>query len=356
MKEGLCMINLKGTRNFQSDNSSSVHTKIMEAMLKVNSGHEPAYGYDEVTKYADILFDRAFGHKVYVFYTINGTGTNSAAIAHFTRSGEEVLCSDMAHILCTESGAVERLSGAKLTPLKSDGGIISSETLEVYLSNPVSEHTRIPRMLSITQTTEAGKVYKPIEIQRLCDVAHRYGLKVHMDGSRIANAVVSLGCSLYDATFGAGIDIISFGGAKNGLMFGEAVIFKNADDAYYFRNTRKSCGQLFSKMRFISAQFAASLEDDLWLEMAKNANDMTDYLYSKMRECPDCFTIYEKPEANELYAFVNPLIKDRLIEKIPFFNFGPVEGASRFVCSFDTEKEDIDELISNAVALLAMNK
>lgn len=341
---------LTGKRGFESDNCSSVHPRIMRALADINMGHASGYGYDPVTAYADQIFEKLFERQVEVFYTFNGTGTNSAALAHLTGPARTIVCAANAHINSAETGAPERMTSAKLIGLEAPNGIIKPDVLKEYIGGWMSEHVPLPTVLSLTQVTDSGFVYSAEEIKELCDIAHQYGMAVHMDGARLANAVAANGDDLIGTTCGAGVDVLSFGGTKNGFMFGEAVVFFDTEKAEYFKHTRKSCGQLPSKMRYIAAQFIEALKDGLWLEMAHHSNDMALKLYEEMGKLP-CFRTPYKPQANELFAFVDDGIKAELLKEFPFNNFGPEPGISRFVTSFDTTEEDIRVFLDYAKEL-----
>lgn len=341
---------LNGQRGFESDNCSSVHPRIMQALETVNKGHAAGYGYDPITAYADKVFDELFGRHVEVFYTFNGTGTNSAALAHLATAGRTIICAENAHINSAETGAPERMTCAKLTGLDAPNGIISEKSLLNYVEGWISEHNPLPAVLSLTQITDSGFVYKPWEIKRLCGIAHEHKISVHMDGARLANAVAANGDDLIGMTCDAGVDVLSFGGTKNGFMFGEAVVFFDPLQAKYFKHTRKSCGQLPSKMRYIAAQFIEALKDGLWLETAHHSNHMALNLYEKMKQLP-CFKTPYEPQANELFAFVDKKIEGGLRKRFTFNNFGPVPGISRFVTSFDTSETDIEVFLDYAMEL-----
>lgn len=341
---------LTGKRGFESDNCSGVHPRILRALEDVNYGHVPAYGYDPITAEAERVFDQVFGRKVHVFLTLNGTGTNCAALAHLVRPYQTVVCAESAHINTAETAAPERIAGGKLIGLPTLDGKITQQQLSSFLGTWQSEHVAMPGVLSLTQATDEGAVYRPHEIADLCEIAHSHSLKVHMDGARLANAVVANEGDLKSTTWAAGVDALSFGGTKNGLMFGEAVVFFDRALAEHFKYTRKSCGQLASKMRYIAAQFVEALRDGLWLEMAAHANAMALKLYRGMNDTPG-FRTPIKPEANELFAHVDTVIRETLRAEYPFLDFGPEPGMSRFVTSFDTEPEDIDAFLAFAQRL-----
>lgn len=344
------MLSMNGRRGFESDNCSSVHPRVMQALMEVNCGHVPGYGYDPVTAQADQIFNQLFERKVDVFFTFNGTGTNCAALAHLVTPWQSIFCADSAHINSAETAAPERIAHAKLVPLTSNDGKITPQSLLDAVGGWQSEHVPMPRVLSLTQVTDDGTVYTPGELKKLCEIAHDHKMTVHMDGARLANAVAACQNDLIGITWGAGVDVLSFGGTKNGLMFGEAVVFFNEELDQNFKYTRKSCGQLPSKMRYIAAQFIEVLKDGLWLEMAGHANKMAMLLYEKMNDLPEFRTPFV-PQANELFAHVDERIKWQLCEAFPFQHFGPEPGISRFVTSFDTTEADLDALIGCAARL-----
>lgn len=342
------MLNLSGKRGFESDNCSSVHPRIMAALQAANVGHVTGYGYDPVTAEADRVFDALFGRHVEVFYTFNGTGTNSAALAHLVRPYHGIVCADTSHINSAETAAPERIANAKLITLPCPDGKIRPEQLLSAVGGWQSEHVPKPTVLSLTQVTDEGTVYSPKELEILTNIAHEHNMVVHMDGARLANAVAANGNDLNGTT--KGVDVLTFGGTKNGLMFGEAVVFLNTALADEFAYTRKSCGQLPSKMRYIAAQFIETLKDGLWLEMANHSNAMAMELYTRMSQLP-CFRTPFIPQANELFAHVDDRIKWALCAEFPFQHFGPEPNISRFVTSFDTTQEDIDTFLARAVEL-----
>lgn len=347
------MYKLTACRGFDSDNCSTVHPRVMKALAAVNTGHVSGYGYDPVTAEADRAFDALFGRHVEVFYTFNGTGTNCAALAHLVRPYCGIICADTSHINAAETGAPERIANAKLVALPCPDGKVRPEQLGAVLGGWQSEHVAKPAVLSLTQVTDEGTVYRRGELEILTQMAHEHGMVVHMDGARLANAVAANGNDLAGTV--CGVDVLSFGGTKNGMMFGEAVVFLNTELSREFAYTRKSCGQLPSKTRYIAAQFLEVLRDGLWLEMADHANQMALLLYERMGGLP-CFRTPFRPQANEVFAHVDSGIKWALCEEIPFQHFGPEPDISRFVTSFDTTPEDIQRLTDRAMELYTKSK
>ncbi|MGV8095122.1 MAG: threonine aldolase family protein [Mangrovibacterium sp.] len=251
-------------RGFASDNNSGIHPEILKAIASVNIGHMPAYGNDPVTLRAVARFKQEFGDHINIFFVFNGTGANVLALAGISRSFHSVICADTAHINVDECGAPEKFNGFKLLPVKTADGKINPEVIKTQLHGFGFPHHSQPGVISISQVTESGTVYTVDEIKAITDLAHEYGLLVHMDGARIANAAVALNLPFRAFTCDAGIDVLSFGGTKNGMMIGEAVIFFHQEHAAIMQYIRKQAMQLYSKMRFVSAQFLAYFENDLW--------------------------------------------------------------------------------------------
>ena len=254
----------KPFRGFASDNHAGVHPEILEAIARANQGHEIAYGDDPYTRSAIKKFEEQFGPYIAVFFTFNGTGANVLSLQALTRTFQSVLCSDYAHIYTDECGAPEKHTGCKLIPLPHQEGKITLASVRHAYHGIGDEHHSQPRVISITQSTEMGTVYQPEEIQALARFAHEHDMFLHVDGARLANAAVSLGQSLREATRDLGVDVLSFGGTKNGILGGEAVVFFHPEHGRDFLYLRKQNMQLASKMRFTAAQFEALLTGDLW--------------------------------------------------------------------------------------------
>ncbi len=249
---------MTGRRSFASDNSAGVHPDVLEAIVDANVGHVPAYGDDPYTARAVAQFRRVFGEGIEVFFVYGGTGANVLAIHAVTESYHSVICAESAHINVDECGAPEKFTGCKLLTVRTADGKLRAEDVHPFMRGLGVEHHAQPRVVSITQATELGTVYRPEEIRALADTVHEYGMVLHMDGARIANAAVSLGCGLKAITADVGVDLLSFGGTKNGLLGGEALVFFRPEFAQDFRFLRKQAMQLASKMRFIACCRATS--------------------------------------------------------------------------------------------------
>lgn len=339
-------------KTLASDNYSGVHPKIMQALLTANTGHAPAYGADIFTKEAIGKFTAYFGDDAAVFFVYNGTGANISGLAAGARSFNAILCSELAHINVDESTAPEKFTGCKLIPIPtSDGRLYADEVAARVVRQGDQHHPQI-RLISISQTTEYGTVYTVEEIKALATVARKYNLLLHMDGSRIANAAVSLQKEFREFTRDAGVDILSFGGTKNGMMFGEAVILFNTSLANQFNYIRKQSTQLHSKMRFIGAQFNALLSDELWKENAGHANAMAKLLEQKLQGVPGV-TITQAVEANVVFATLPQKIIPILQDMCFFYVWNEDSAEARLMCSFDTTREEVinfAEKIRNLIA------
>jgi threonine aldolase len=328
------------TRSFASDNNAGVHPEIIEAIASANRGHVVAYGADDYTRSAVRKFEEHFGPDIEVFFTFNGTGANVLSLQALTRPFHSVLCSAYAHIYTDECGAPEKHTGCKLIPLPQENGKISLESVRHAYHGIGDEHHSQPRVISITQSTEMGTVYQPEEIRTLAQFAHEHDMFLHMDGARIANAAASLGQTLRQATRDLGVDVLSFGGTKNGIMGGEAVVFFQPELGQNFLYLRKQSMQLASKMRFIAAQFEALLTNDLWRRSAEHANRMAQLLEKEVSQIPGVRVVW-KVEANGVFAQIPRHAIARIQQHYFFYMWMEEESIVRWMCSFDTTEDDI---------------
>ncbi len=338
-------------RNFASDNNAGIHPEVLTAIGRANQGHVVAYGADPYTGSAIKKFEEHFGKDIEVLFTFNGTGANVLSLQALTRSFQSVLCSAYAHIYTDECGAPEKHTGCKLIPLPQQDGKITLESVRHAYHGIGDEHHSQPRVISITQSTEMGTVYRPEEIRALADFAHEREMFLHMDGARIANAAVSLGQTLRQATRDLGVDVLSFGGTKNGIMGGEAVVFFQSGLGQDFLYLRKQSMQLASKMRFIAVQFEALLTGDLWQKSAEHANCMARLLEKEVSRIPEIRVVW-KVEANGVFAQVPRDSIEKIKKHYFFYMWMEEESIVRWMCSFDTTEEDIRkfvEIVAQAV-------
>jgi len=334
----------KISRSFASDNNAGVHREVLEAIARANQGHVVAYGDDPFTRSAVAKFEEHFGTGIEVFFTFNGTGANVLGLQSLNRPFHAVLCSDYAHIYTDECGAPEKHTGCKLIPLPhQDGKITVDQVRHAYHGIGDQHHVQV-RVISITQSTEMGTVYKPEEIRALADFAHERGMFLHMDGARIANAAVSLGQTLRQATRDLGVDVLSFGGTKNGIMGGEAVVFFNPALCSDFLFLRKQGMQLASKMRFIAAQFEALLTNDLWKRSAEHANRMAKVLEAEVRKIPQVKVVW-KVEANGVFAQIPKHAIEKIMKQYFFYPWIEENCIVRWMCSFDTTEDDVRDFV-----------
>jgi len=334
-------------RGFASDNNSGAHPEILDAIAAANEGHVIAYGDDDYTARARDRFRDHFGESAEAFPVFNGTGANVTSIDALTAPHEGVICTDVAHMNVDECGAPERIAQTKLLTVAPTQGKLTPSDVRRWEVHRGDEHAVQPRVVSITQATELGTVYTIEETRAIADAAHELEMYLHVDGARVANAAVSLGAELRDITTDAGVDVISFGGTKNGLLIGEAVVFLRAELAEHFLFTRKQLGQLASKMRFVAAQLDALLSGELWRRNASNANSMAKRLADAITAIDGVELAYPV-EANGVFAKLPaPAIdhlRDALPAAMPFYVWDEDAGTVRLMCSWDTTAEDIDGL------------
>jgi len=331
---------MKTRRGFASDNNAGVHPRVMEALLAANRGHVLAYGADPFTGAAELKLREHFGADSRAFLVYGGTGANVLGLGAVTRPHEAVVCASTAHINVDECGAPEKIAGCKLLPLATPDGKLRPASVEPLLADVGDQHRVQPRVISVSQPTELGTVYTVEELRRLSEFAHARGMLLHVDGARLSNAAAHLGLGLGEMTAGAGVDVLSFGGTKNGMMYGEAVVFTRAELAGGFEYVRKQGAQLPSKMRFVAAQFDALLTDDLWLENARRANAMARMLAREFETIPRV-RLTQAVESNAVFAVVPPEHVARIHEEYFFYVWNPETSEARFMASFDTAEEDV---------------
>lgn len=335
---------MKPARSFASDNNAGVHPEILKALATVNHGHVVGYGDDPHTASAVELFKENFGKDIEVFFVFNGTASNCLALKALTKSYHAVICPEGAHINVDECGAPEKFTGCKLIPIPTDDGKLTVEAVRAAYHGIGVEHHVQPRVISITQATEVGTVYTPGEIRALAAFAHDHDMYLHVDGARIANAAASLGLGLRQVTRDLGVDVLSFGATKNGGMGAEAVVFFRPQVAVDFKFYRKQGMQLASKMRFLSAQFQALFERDLWLKNARHSNAMAQLLKRSLSVIPEIKIVYPV-EANGVFAQIPHHAISKIQERYFFYEWSEAESVVRWMCSWDTTEADIEQFV-----------
>ncbi len=332
-------------RGFASDNYSGVHPEVLAALAAANEGHQVSYGEDDYTARLQQLMEHHFGAGIECFPVFNGTGANVLSLQSLLPRWGAVVCASTAHINMDENGAPERIGGIKLLQVPTPDGKLTPALIDQEAWGWGDEHRAQPLAVSITQTTELGTCYTPDEVRAIADHVHSKGMKLHMDGARLANAAAHLGVPLRAFTRDAGVDILSFGGTKNGLLFGEVVVALNPDAAHGLVYLRKMNMQLASKMRFMSAQFIALLEGELWLRSAAHANAMAARLRAGVESIPGV-ELSQKTESNGVFAVLPAGVADRLRESFRFYDWNEAAREVRWMCSFDTTEEDVDSFIA----------
>jgi len=328
-------------KSFASDNYAGVIPEIMLALSEANTGHARSYGADTLTRETKDLFRQVFGHDLDVFFVFNGTGANILSISSATQTFNSVLCADTSHIYNDESSAPETFTGCRFFPLAADeNGKLQSGVVLERLIRRGDVHYAQPSLLSITQATEYGTIYTIEEIKALAALCHEHGLYLHMDGSRFFNAAASLDCNLADISIGAGVDILSLGGTKAGMMFGEAVVVFNKELARHIAFKQKQVIQLASKTRFIAAQFKAMLTNDFWRGPAAHANHMAQLLRNEILDIPGV-EITKPTQANAVFAEIPRSWYEPLQEFYPFYVWKDSTHEVRLMCSWDTEEHEI---------------
>lgn len=336
-------------RGFGSDNHAGILPDVLAAIGAANEGHASSYGHDELTARVQQRFRSELGEQAHAFLVFNGSGANVLSMRALLRPWEAVVCAATAHLNVDEGGAPEALAGIKLLPLETPDGKLTPDLVATRIVRIGDEHAVQPRILSISQSTELGTLYSLDEVRALAEYAHTHGLALHMDGARITNAAAALGVSLRDATIDLGVDLLSFGGTKAGLLAGEAVVVLSAEAAAAMPYLRKQSLQLASKMRFIAAQFDALLEGERWREAAGHANAMAARLAAAVRDVPGV-TVTQEPQANAVFAILPPGVADRLRERWFFYDWDELRGEVRWMCSWDTTEADVDAFAADLTA------
>jgi len=342
--------------NFASDNNAGVHPAVLAALAEVNAGHVSAYGDDPYTARAQAAFRALLGERAQVFFAFNGTGANVVALAAALRPYQAVICPQFAHLNVDECGAYERFAGGKLIDVPVENGKLTPRDVEGAIRGVGDQHHVQPAAISISQSTEVGTVYTLDELRALSEVARKHGLLFHVDGARLANAIASLGCEARTLVSETGIDVLTFGGTKNGLMFGEAIVFPREHPAIAaLPFTRKQAMQLTSKMRFVGAQFEAILRDELWLRNAQHANGMARLLALRLEDLDDVVGIAYPVEANGVFpilprAAIEPLQRER-----SFYVWDEERSIARWMTAWDTRPDDV-HAFADAVWRIAPEK
>ncbi|MFF5262769.1 threonine aldolase family protein [Actinomadura viridis] len=327
-------------RGFASDNHAGVHPEVLIALTNANEGHQPAYGDDEHTERLREVMRRHFGEQAQTYPVFNGTGANVVGLQAMSERWSSVLCTESSHINVDECGAAEKVAGLKLVPIPTPDGKLTPELVDRYAWGWGDPHHAQPRIVSITQNTELGTVYTPEEVTAIAACAHERGMLLHMDGARLSNAAAALDVPPRAFTTDAGVDVLTYGGTKNGAMAGEAVVVLNPGAVHGMEFLRKMGMQLASKMRFVSAQLLALLDGDLWLRNAAHANAMAQHLAAAVRAVPGV-RITQPVEANAVFAIIPRDVAGRLRERYAFSTWDERTGEVRWMCSFDTTEEDV---------------
>lgn len=331
-------------RGFASDNYAGAHPEVLAAIALANGGHQVAYGEDQYTEHLQRVMHSHFGPSAEAFPVFNGTGANVTALQALTDRWGAVICAESAHINVDEGGAPERMGGLKLLTVATPDGKLTPELIDRQAWGWEDEHRAMPQVVSITQNTELGTVYTVDEVRAIVEHAHSKGMKVHLDGARIANAAASLDVPMRAFTSAAGVDVISYGGTKNGMLFGEAVVVLNPDAVSHMKHLRKLSMQLASKMRFVSVQLEALLAKDLWLRNARHANTMAQRLAAGVRGVDGVEILYPV-QANAVFARLPHEVSRRLQERFRFYFWDEAACDVRWMCSFDTSEDDVDAFL-----------
>lgn len=339
-------------RGFASDNYAGIHPEVLRAIAGANGGHQVSYGEDVYTQHLQQIFASHFGPAARPYVVFNGTGANVIALQAMCRRWEAVICAESAHIEVDEGGAPEKMAGLKLHTVPTPDGKLTPALIDRQARGFGDQHRAQPRVVSITQSTELGTCYTAAEIAAVADRTHTYGMLLHLDGARISNAAATLGLPLRAFTTDVGVDVLSFGGTKNGLLASECVVVLNPDSVAGVDYLRKTSMQLASKMRFFAVQFEALLAGDLWLRNASHANAMAARLFDAVQHLPGVDVVYPV-QANAVFAAIPPGVAKRMQQRFRFYAWDEQTGVVRWMTSFDTTEADVDAFAAALGAELA---
>src|ERR1035437_3798079 len=331
-------------RGFASDNNAGIHPDILKELISSNTGHVLGYGHDIYTEEAQGLFKEHFGASTETYFVFTGTAANVLGLSGIARSWNSVIAASTAHLEEDECGAPEKFIGCKILTVDTPDGKITPELIEKHMHGFDFEHHSQPKVISVTQATELGTVYKAGEIKKLADYAHSHGMFLHMDGARLANAAVSLQLPFKSFTTDAGVDVLSFGGTKNGMMFGEAICFLRPGLSENFKYMRKQGMQLASKMRFISAQFIGYFRNELWKKCASTSNTMARLLAEQLKQIPEV-KITQEVQSNGVFAIIPKDVVEKVRAHYFFYPWDEKRSEWRLMCSWDTEEKDVEDFI-----------
>jgi threonine aldolase len=332
-------------RGFASDNSATIHPEVLEAIARANRGHAFGYGHDPLTEQMHERFAEQFGPEAKAFAVWGGSGANVLCLRAACRPWQAVICAQTAHMNVDECGAPEAIAGVKLVTIPTEEGKLTPEAVAPLITRLGDEHAVQPRMISISQSTELGTVYSVEETSALAELAHSHDMLLHVDGARLSNAAAALDRSLAATTTGAGVDLLSFGGTKNGLLGAEAVVLLRPELAEGFEYLRKQSLQLASKMRFLSAQLHALLTGDLWLRNARHANAMATRLAGDLQDV-EGVTVTKPVQSNAVFARLARPAIDALQAEFDFYMWDEQRDEVRWMCSWDTTEQDVDGFVS----------
>ncbi len=339
-------------RGFASDNSATIHPKVLEAIASANVGHAFGYGHDEYSHSVESRIAAEFGGAADVFLVFNGTGANVVSLQAACQRRQAVICAETAHLNVDEGGAPEAIAGVKLLCAPGEHGKLTPERVQHLIARVGDEHAAQPRVVSVSQSTELGTVYSAAELTELAEVAHGNGLLLQMDGARLSNAAAALDTTMAALSAEVGVDVLSFGGTKNGLLAGEAIVVLEPALAGDFPFLRKQTMQLASKMRFLAAQFDALLTDELWRECAAHANAMAARLAAAVADLPG-LDITRPVQTNAVFATLPAAATVSLLERFAFYVWDESAGEVRWMCSWDTTEDDVDAFAAAVAETLA---